>query len=238
MISNISEIHAEDNIAVLTIENGTKNLLCEPEFINRTELLGWLENNPQVKALIITGKGRHFSHGADVSLFNNADISCLSSKLENAVKLLHTIERLPIVTAAAINGGCFGGGLEIALSCQFRIASPSAFLGLPEVMHGVIPGMGGMERLLKLIGKEKALQMILRGDILSAADALAIGLVTQISRQKNSFDETLNFVKELIADKSKAQIQAIINTFTLALDGADEPSKGMFEAILAEGTKN
>ena len=86
--SNLSELHAEDNIAVLTIDNGPKNLLSEPEFIDRKELLGWLDENPQVGALIITGKGRHFSHGADVSLFGEAGGTDLSAKLENARELL------------------------------------------------------------------------------------------------------------------------------------------------------
>lgn len=237
MISNLSELHAEDNIAVLTIENGPKNLLSEPEFIDRDELLGWFDENPQVGALVITGKGRHFSHGADVSLFGTADGNTLSAKLERSRELLRTIEKLPIITAAAINGGCFGGGLEIALSCQFRIASPSAFLGLPEIMHGVVPGMGGMERLYRLLGREKALRMILQGEMISAKDALSVGLITQMSEQKNSLGETMAFVKELLAGKSLTQIHAIINTINLAEDGCTDPSKGMFEAALAEASK-
>ncbi len=237
MISNLSELHAEDNIAILTIENGPKNLLSEPEFIDRDELLGWFDENPQVGALVITGKGRHFSHGADVSLFGTADGNTLSAKLERSRELLRTIEKLPIITAAAINGGCFGGGLEIALSCQFRIASPSAFLGLPEIMHGVVPGMGGMERLYRLLGREKALRMILQGEMISAKDALSVGLITQMSEQKNSLGETMAFVKELLAGKSLTQIHAIINTINLAEDGCTDPSKGMFEAALAEASK-
>ncbi|MCQ2459767.1 MAG: enoyl-CoA hydratase/isomerase family protein [Ruminococcus sp.] len=234
MISNLSELHAEDNIAVLTIGNGPKNLLTNPEFIDRNELLDWLDENRQIGALVITGKGRHFSHGADVSLFGTSDISELSENLERARDLLTTIESLPIITAAAINGGCFGGGLEIALSCQFRIASPSSFLGLPEIMHGVVPGMGGMERLYRLLGKEKALRMILQGEMISAKDAYSIGLVTQLSEQKNSFDETMSFVKELLNGKSLTQINAIINTINRAADGDSDPSKGMFEATISE----
>jgi len=235
--SNLSELHAEDNIAVLTIDNGPKNLLSEPEFIDRKELLGWLDENPQVGALIITGKGRHFSHGADVSLFGEAGGTDLSAKLENARELLRTIEKLPLITAAAINGGCFGGGLEIALSCQFRIASPSAFLGLPEIMHGVVPGMGGMERLYRLLGKEKALQMILQGEMINAQDALAMGLVTKVTEQKDAFEETMSFVKELISGKSMAQINGIVNTINRAAHGVEDPSKGCFEAALAEAGK-
>lgn len=234
MRSNISELNAEDNIAVLTIDNGPKNLLTEPEFIDRRELLDWLDKNPQVGALVIVGKGRHFSHGADVSLFGSENGNALSEKLENARELLRTIEKLPIITAAAINGGCFGGGLEIALSCQFRIASPSAFLGLPEIMHGVIPGMGGIERLYRLLGKEKALKMILCGEMISAKDALAAGLVTKLSEEKNSFGETMAFVRELLNGKSKLQISSIIETMNLSGEGVDDPSKGKFEAVISE----
>jgi enoyl-CoA hydratase len=235
--SNLSELHAVDNIAVLTIDNGPKNLLSEPEFIDRRELLSWLDENPQTGALVIVGKGRHFSHGADVSLFGTADTASLSEKLKKARELLRTIESLPIVTAAAINGGCFGGGLEIALSCQFRIASPKALLGLTEIMHGVVPGMGGMERLGRLLGKEKALQMILQGEMINAQDACAIGLVTKLTEQKDAFDETINFVKELIDGRSIAQINAITGTLYRAEQGAEDPSEGCFEAALAEALK-
>lgn len=236
--TNLSEIRAEDNIAILTIDNGPKNLLTEPEFADRKQLLGWLDANPQIAALIITGKGRHFSHGADVSRFGDAPCAELSRKLENARELLRTIEKLPLITAAAINGGCFGGGLEIALSCQFRIASPSSYLGLPEIMHGVVPGMGGMERLYRLLGKEKALRMILCGEMINANTALDMGLITKVSENKNSFDETLAFVKELLNGKSLTQIRAIVDTINLASEGVEDPSKGMFEAALEEATGN
>jgi len=235
--SNLSELHAVDNIAVLTIDNGPKNLLSEPEFIDRRELLSWLDENPQTRALVIAGKGRHFSHGADVSRFGTTESSALSEKLESARELLRTIEDLPIVTAAAVNGGCFGGGLEVALSCQFRIASPKALLGLTEIMHGVVPGMGGMERLYRLLGKEKALQMILQGEMINAQDALAMGLVTKVTEQKDAFEETMSFVKELISGKSMAQINGIVNTINRAAHGVEDPSKGCFEAALAEAGK-
>ncbi|MBR6968408.1 MAG: enoyl-CoA hydratase/isomerase family protein [Ruminococcus sp.] len=235
--TNISELRVEGNIAVLTIDNGPKNLLAEPGFADRRELLTLPDKYPQAGALIITGKGRHFSHGADVSLFGGTDAAELSAKLEEARELLRIIERLPLITAAAINGGCFGGGLEIALSCQFRIASPSAFLGLPEVTHGVVPGMGGTERLCRLIGREKALSMILGGEILGAEKALEMGLVTRVSRDRDAFGETVAFVRELMEGKSISQIRAVTETAALAMDGAADPSKGKFEAVLAEARK-
>ncbi|MCM1133874.1 MAG: enoyl-CoA hydratase/isomerase family protein, partial [Ruminococcus flavefaciens] len=156
--SNISTLDKySERIAVLTLENGSKNLLSEPEFIRQEVLTDWLAENPEIQAMIITGAGRHFSHGADVSQFAEGNADEISRKLDKAKSLLNVIENLPVLTAAAINGGCFGGGLEIALSCNFRICSPKAFLGLPEIMHGVIPGMGGIERSVRLLGKEKAL---------------------------------------------------------------------------------
>ena len=98
--SNLSELYADDNIAVLTIDNGPKNLLTEPEFIDRKTLLDWLDKHQQVGGLVITGKGKHFSHGADVSLFGASDEKALSHKLEAGRELLRTIEELPIITAA------------------------------------------------------------------------------------------------------------------------------------------
>ncbi len=173
IISNILFLDKySERIAVLTLENGSKNLLSEPEFIQQNVLIDWLAENPKVQALIVTGSGRHFSHGADVSKFANGNIEEISQKLDKAKALLNAIENLPILTAAAINGGCFGGGLEIALSCNFRVCSPKAFLGLPEIMHGVIPGIGGFERFVRLLGKEKALQLCLSGEIMTAQTAL------------------------------------------------------------------
>lgn len=233
--SNISTLYAENDIAFIKLSNGPKNLLTEPEFIDRKILTEWLESNKEIKALIITGEGRHFSHGADVSLFSDSSCSDnITEKLENAKKLLDTIENLPIVTVAAINGGCFGGGLETALSCQFRICSPKAFLGLPEITHGVIPGMAGIERLAKLIGKEKTVSMCLSGEILSAQKALEYNLVSSVTAQKDALPEAIEFTKEIIAGKSKLQIECIIDTINQTLNGIPNASKGKFETVLKQ----
>lgn len=237
MQSVLSEICAEGTVAVLTISNGAKNLITEPEFIRREDLLSFLGEHPEIKALVITGKGRHFSHGADTSLFETSGISGISEKLVRGRELLDTIEHLPLVTVAAINGGCFGGGLEIALACQFRIASPKAFLGLTEIMHGVVPGMGGMERLYRLLGKERALLMLLQGEMLSAEDARTAGLVTKLSEGKDTLEEAVAFAKLLTDGKSAVQISAITQTVQRAADGVPHPSDGMFEAALAEAQR-
>lgn len=233
--SNISVLDKySERIAVLTIENGSKNLLSEPEFIRQDVLMDWLEDNSEIQALIITGAGRHFSHGADVSQFADGNIEEISEKLSKARSLLNAVENLPILTAAAINGGCFGGGLEIALSCNFRICSPKAFLGLPEIMHGVIPGMGGIERSVKMLGKEKALRLCLCGEIMTAQTALEKGLVTKITEQKNAFEETVEFLNELLKGKSDLQINSIVQTVNRTIQGISDTSGDSFAKVLKE----
>ncbi len=227
--SGISKLKITGTTALLTIENGKKNLITEPEFINADLLRDTLENNPQVTSLVITGAGRHFSHGADVSLFgSDNDISQIDNNLEKAKKLLRFIEELPIVTAAAINGGCFGGGLEIALSCQFRICSKGAVFGLPEVMHGVIPGMCGIERLTKLVGKSKAISMVLSGEMISSSDAKDIGLVNVISEEKDCLEETIKYVSDLTYGKTVMQIKSIISIVNLSAGISANASEGVF----------
>lgn len=232
--SNIATLYAEDSTAILTISNGKKNLLTEPEFIDTDVFENWIASHPKLNSLIITGAGKHFSHGADVSLFQNAqETQTISAKLERARELLRKIEQLPLVTVAAINGGCFGGGMEIALSCQFRICSKRSFFGLTEIMHGVVPGMGGMERLYSLVGKEKALMMCLGGEMMSASDAEKYGLVTAVT-ENDCLTEAKEFVKTLTADKTVLQVRSIVDTINRAQKGETDPSKGKFETVLQE----
>lgn len=238
--SNISTIGLEGQTAIITIENGPKNLLTEPEFIEKKLLEEWIDTHSMIHSLIITGSGRHFSHGADISLFeagkDESGLKEISDKLEKAKALLDYIENLPLITVAAINGGCFGGGLEIALSCQFRICSKKAFIGMPEVMHGVIPGMGGMERIYNLIGKQRALQFILGGQIISANDALELGLVTHVS-QNDLKNEVEQFIGELTEGKTLVQIKSIVETINMASNGEKNPSKNKFEEVLSDRNK-
>jgi enoyl-CoA hydratase len=234
--SNISTLEITGDTALITIENGKQNLLSIPEFIELDVLAENLQKNPHIKALVITGSGRNFSYGADVSLFDSEDgKSQMGERLRRARKLLNYIEQLPLVTVAAINGGCFGGGLEIALSCQFRIASRKSVLGLPETSIGVIPGMSGIERLTRLIGKGRAISMILSGEMLSASDAFEKGIVDVISEEKNSLDDALKFVESLTADRTVAQIKAVTGVAQKALfSPLPDTDDDSFEKILSE----
>lgn len=233
--SKISVLEIKDETAVLTISNGAKNLLSEPEFFSLDVLKEVLEGNPQVKFLVITGEGRHFSHGADTSRFSAEGRSEIPENLKKARLLLNYIESLPLVTVAAVNGGCFGGGLEIAMSCQFRVCSKRAVFGLPETAIGVIPGMSGVERLTRLVGRGKAISMVLNGTMVSASEAFDLGMVDLISEDKDCLEEALKFAADMTADKTSLQIRSVIERVNKALASAEtDVYDDSFEKVLDE----
>lgn len=233
--SNISVLEIENEKAVLTIKNGAKNLLSIPEFFSLDLMKEAFAANPQVKYLVITGEGRHFSHGADTSKFSPEGKDEIPSNLRKARELLNYIEKLPIVTVAAVNGGCFGGGLEIAMSCQFIVCTKKAVFGLPETAIGVIPGMSGVERIARLVGKSRAISMVLKGEMVSASEALELGIADMISEEKCCFDDAVNFAKELTDDRTALQISSVISRVNRALESPQtDVDDDSFEKILEE----
>lgn len=144
------------------------------------EVLATLEADAGVRVVILTGAGRSFVGGGDV-----AHMAALSPDegerfVYRGQGLLRRLERLPQVTVAAINGYALGGGLEIAFACDLRIAAETAELGFPEVSVGVIPGWGGTQRLVRLVGRGIAKDLILTGRRVPAAEALGLGLVNRV----------------------------------------------------------
>src|SRR5699024_3991378 len=126
--------------------------------------------------------------------------------------LIKYIEKLPLITVAAINGVCFGAGFEIALSCQFRIASKKALISLPESNIGLMPGMGGNIRLTNLIGKSKAIEFIIKGEVISADEGLKLGIIDHVVSSGKELPYGIDFIKTLTKDKSMDQIRSIIDT--------------------------
>jgi enoyl-CoA hydratase/carnithine racemase len=148
------------------------------------------EANLDVKAIVITGAGKKaFSAGTNISELDERTLHSEMSRASDPRKNLPTaLERLAKPSIAAINGYCFGGGLELVLGCTIRIASPNARLGLPEITLGQIPGSGGTQRLYRFVGLGWAMQMILTGEPISAEEALRIGLVTELVPQDALLD--------------------------------------------------
>jgi enoyl-CoA hydratase len=150
----------------------------------------------QVRSLIITGAGdKAFCAGADIKELRGRSMVERKRGTEVGQAAFAKLERLPFPSVAAINGFAFGGGLELALACTFRVAARSAKLGLPEIKLGLIPGYGGTQRLPRLIGEARALEMILLGRTVSSEEAERIGLVNRVV-DGPAVDGALSLVRE------------------------------------------
>lgn len=222
-----------DQIGTMTIQNGKQNKIPQPDFLDGQVLLNWMERD-ELKGIIITGAGRYFSNGADLDMIrtHRENSASFYSSLQKGKFLLNTIERLPLVTVAAISGICFGGGWEIALSCQFRIATESAIFAFPESGLGIMPGMAGTFRLPGKIGKSKALEIILSGRTIGAEEALELGLIDRIVPNKTHVPAARAFIDEMTRDRSLRQIRSIVqavnNTLFLAAEDAQREESILF----------
>ncbi|MCE9599474.1 MAG: enoyl-CoA hydratase/isomerase family protein [Spirochaetia bacterium] len=179
------------------------------------ELLGKLETtihdlalDTTVRALILTGTGRSFSTGADLKERTTMNPTEVRDFLNRIGVLFAAIEALPFPTICAINGFAFGGGLELALTCDFRIAASDATLGLTETSLGIIPGAGGTQRLTKLIGTAKSKLLILTARKITAADALQIGIVEDVVEPAQLDATALSLAAEIAKNAPIAVRQA------------------------------
>jgi len=167
----------------------------------------------EVKVIVITGNGKAFCAGADISEFKTLNGYTAWQFAKSGRELIDYIENSPKPTIAMINGYALGGGLEIALACDIRIAAEEAQLGLPEINLGIYPGFGGTQRLIRIIGKGKALEMMLTGDRIPAKEAERFGLVNKVVPLKDLEQETRNFALKL-AEKppiSMTLIKLLVN---------------------------
>ena len=204
-------IEKQDNIAVVTINRPAKlNALNKATIQELHDSFKALNEDKLVKVIIVTGSGeKAFVAGADISEF--ADFSVAEGQnlaFEGQKLLFDFVQNLSTPVIAAVNGFALGGGLELAMSCHFRVASANAKMGLPEVTLGVIPGYGGTQRLTQLIGKGRAMELIMTAGMLDAETAKTYGLVNHVVPQ----EELLAFTKTIaskIANNSSIFIKNI-----------------------------
>ena len=185
-----------------------------------------LESDLNIKAIILTGSGeKAFVAGADISEFAHftAEEGATLAR-EGQEILFNFIENLATPVIAAINGFALGGGLELAMACHFRIASENAKMGLPEVSLGVIPGYGGTQRLPQLVGKGKAMEMIMTAGMISAEDAKNCGLVNHVTTQ-----EELMLLAEKIASKIVRNSPVAISAAIVAVNANFEDGVNGFD---------
>jgi len=190
-------------VALLQIDNPPVNGL---NLAMRRGIAGGLQrarNDPKVKVVVITGTDRVFSGGADIREFNTP--AAVSEPL--LLQVIDAVESSSKPVIAAINGVCMGGGLELSLACHYRLATPNATMGLPEVKIGLLPGAGGTQRLPRAVGAELALQMIVSGDPIGAEAALKAGLVDRIV-PADTFQGVLDFAQELAGRRTHPRLRA------------------------------
>ncbi|MEI7508646.1 MAG: enoyl-CoA hydratase-related protein [Flavobacterium sp.] len=216
---------SENGIGQITINRPSKlNALNVATIKELHDGLQNYDNDPEIKVIIITGEGeKAFVAGADISEFANFSVEEGAQLAQQGQELLFDfVEGLKTPVIAAVNGFALGGGLELAMACHFRVASDNAKMGLPEVSLGVIPGYGGTQRLPQLIGKGRAMEMIMTAGMITAEDAYRTGLVNHVVPQAELLDFTKSLAQRIMKNSPVAigkAIKAINANFKDGIDG-------------------
>jgi enoyl-CoA hydratase/carnithine racemase len=191
-------LDVQGGVALVTINRPPANALSKATIEELLAAFTALENDANARAVVITGAGQYvFIGGADITEFVGLDEAGALASVQRGHELFNKIEHFPKPVIAAINGVCAGGGNELALACDIRIAAESAKLGQPEVDLGIIPGWGGTQRLPRLVGKGRALEMMLTGDFVKADDAARYGLVNKVVPDNEVVTQARNLARKL-----------------------------------------
>jgi len=204
---NILKLEILENVALVTISRPQALNALNSEFFREMNLmLDQIAENTAVKAVVLTGEGKAFVAGADISEMSgmNAEQGYRFSKIGQDT--FARIENFDIPVIAAVNGFALGGGCELAMACDIRIASQKAKFGQPEVNLGLIPGYAGTQRLSRLAGLGNALYLILSAEMMGAEDALRMGLVQKVTEPEQLMEEALKLAKT-IASKGPISVQ-------------------------------
>ncbi len=204
---------------ILTLGPPPENLLKDPEFVPLDLLKRWT-SDPELKGMVIHGQGRHFSAGADTaSLFAMAgEVSGPEHRMNAGKAVIEHLTSLDIPVIAAIQGVCFGGGLEIALACHIRFCASNALFAFPEVNLNLIPGLGGTRMLPSLVPVPEALKMMLSGDLINAGEALETGLVDRILPKEELLPHCLALMAKMTSDRPHEVIHAVMQALRNALN--------------------
>jgi enoyl-CoA hydratase len=220
-------VHKKNSLAQITINRPKKLNALNKATINELSLaFKDLEDDNSIRVIILTGSGeKAFVAGADISEFAHFTVDEGRGLARIGQELLFDyVENLSTPVIAAVNGFALGGGLELAMCCHFRVASDNAKMGLPEVSLGVIPGYGGTQRLPQLVGKGKAMEMIMSAGMISAKEAKECGLVNQVTTQEELLLVVEKIAGKIVSNSSvaiSAAIRAINASFEVGVNGFD-----------------
>ena len=197
----------QNGLATITINRPTKlNALNKATIQELHDAFDAADQDKQIKAIIITGSGdKAFVAGADISEFADFDVKQGGKLAQKGQELLFDfVENLSTPVIAAVNGFALGGGLELAMACHFRVACDSAKMGLPEVSLGVIPGYGGTQRLPQLVGKGRAMEMVMTAGMIDSQTARDYGLVNHITSQEELIPLAEKIASKIMRNSSVA----------------------------------
>lgn len=209
----------EDGIFTITINRPDKlNAINKEVMSDLDHVFSEVEDNEAIKGIILTGSGKKaFVAGADISEFNGLTHGEGMDLARHGQDIFLRIETCSKPVIAAVNGFALGGGCELAMACHFRIASDNAKFGQPEVNLGLIPGYGGTQRLVQLIGKGRALELLMTGEMIDAATALQYGLVNHVT------------TNEEVVNKAKSILQVIISKAPFAINRCIWTANAVFD---------
>jgi len=221
----------ENNVLTITINRPDKlNALNRDVFTDLDNALNDIEKNVEIRSVIITGAGtKAFVAGADISEFKGYGKTEAMALAKRGQDIFARIESCNKPIIAAVNGFALGGGCELSMACHFRIASDNAKFGQPEVNLGLIPGYGGTQRLVQLIGKGRALELLMSGNMIDAHEAKEFGLVNHITGIDNLLEQT-KLILAVINSKAPLAVAACIKTANAVYD----ETKNGFELEIEE----
>lgn len=207
-------VDVANGVATVTINRPPVNPLSNDTMTELRAAFDGFATDVAVRTVVITGAGQYvFIGGADINEFVGLDEAGALASVRRGLELFAAIERFPKPVIAAVNGVCAGGGNELAMACDVRIAAESARFSQPEVNLGIIPGWGGTQRLPRLVGKGRAMELLLTGDQLKADDALRYGLVNKVVPDSEVLTQARNLARKLALGPpvAMAAIKAAVN---------------------------
>lgn len=238
-------VEVVDRIATVTINRPDKLNALNARILDELDgVFTAFATDRNVAAVILTGAGRAFVAGADIAEIAANDVAGLERLSAHGQAIFTRIERLPKPVIAAVNGFALGGGCELALACHIRVASEHAKFGLPEVKLGLIPGYGGTQRLPRLIGKGRALRMILSGEQIDAVEAYRLGVVDEVATASTLHEVARSIALQVSKNGPVAvarAIEAVNDGFDRLADDAMALEARLFGSLgatkdMAEGT--
>lgn len=212
-----------DGVAVVTINRPDKlNALNDAVFRELAEIVSRAESDPAVGGVIVTGAGpKAFAAGADIAELANQGPSEAKARSLAGQAVMGRLERLGKPVIAAVNGFCLGGGCELAMSCHIRLASDNARFGQPEVNLGIGPGYGGTVRLPRLVGRGRALELLLSAQVIDAAEAFRIGLVNRVYPQDQLIAEADKLIRTILT-KGPLAVKLVLESVYAGGDMSEE----------------